>query len=236
LTLTARNVTLDEAAAAAIGASPGPYVMISVADTGSGIPPEVLPRIFEPFFTTKKGDKGTGLGLSTVMGIVKHHGGFMDLKTESGKGTEFKIHLPAIDCAETEEAVPEEVVLPTGDGELILVIDDEETVRELTKTTLESYGYRVVTAQNGLQGVARFRENQDAIKLLVTDTDMPHMDGMGAISAIKELKPDLPVIIVSGSKRNLMEVQQTDSIQMKSLEKPYSLDQLLVAVALGLQN
>jgi two-component system, cell cycle sensor histidine kinase and response regulator CckA len=236
LILSAQNTMLEGAAAAAIGATPGPYVMIAVADTGSGIPPEVLPRIFEPFFTTKKGDKGTGLGLSTVAEIVKHHGGFIDLKTETGKGTEFKIHLPAISTAEKEEVEPEEVVLPTGGGELILVIDDEETVRELTKTTLESYGYRVVTAQNGLQGIARFRENPHEIRLLVTDTDMPHMDGMGAITAIKELKPDLPIIIVSGSKRETADLQPNDSVQLKSLEKPYSLDQLLMAVALGLQN
>jgi CheY-like chemotaxis protein len=215
---------------------PGPHVMISVADTGGGIPPEVLPRIFEPFFTTKKGDKGTGLGLSTVAGIVKHHRGFIDIKSESGQGTEFQVYLPAMDCAETEEAGPKEAALPTGHGELILVIDDEETVRELTKTTLESYGYRVVTAQDGLQGIARFRENQNEIKLLVTDTDMPYMDGLGAIRAIKELKPDIPVIIASGIKRDTSEFQQTDSIHLKGLAKPYSIDQLLMAVAMGLQH
>jgi two-component system, cell cycle sensor histidine kinase and response regulator CckA len=236
LTLLAENTTLDEAMATATGAPPGSYVMVSVADTGSGIPPHVLPRIFEPFFTTKKGDKGTGLGLSTVVGIVKHHGGFIDIKTESGKGTEFKIHLPAIDSAKPAEAESKEAVLPTGRGELILVIDDEETVRELTKTTLESYGYRVVTAQNGLQGIARFRDNQDEIKLLVTDTDMPYMDGMAAIRAIKELKPDIPVIIASGSKSDTEELRRTDSISMKNLGKPYSLDQLLMAVAMGLQH
>jgi two-component system, cell cycle sensor histidine kinase and response regulator CckA len=236
LTLSAQNVTLDAAAAAANDAAPGRYVMISVADTGSGIPPEVLPRIFEPFFTTKKGDKGTGLGLATVAGIVKHHGGFIAIETESGKGTEFKIHLPAMDSAGIAEAAAKETVLPAGHGELILVIDDEESVRELTKTTLESYGYRVVTAQNGLQGIARFMENQEEIKLIITDTDMPQMDGMGAIRAIKEAKPDLPVIIASGSKRDPAELQKTDFVHLKYLEKPYSLDQLLLAVAAGLQH
>jgi len=236
LTLSAQNLMLSSASAAAYNAAPGPYIMISVEDTGSGIPPEVLPRIFEPFFTTKEGDKGTGLGLSTVAGIVKHHGGFIDIKTESGQGTEFQVYLPAMDSAETEEAESKEAAVPTGHGELILVIDDEETVRELTKTTLESYGYRVMTAQNGVQGIARFRENQNEIKLLVTDTDMPHMDGMGVVRAIRELKPDIPMIIASGTKRDTSELQQIDSIHLKGLPKPYSLDQLLMAVATGLRH
>ena len=136
----------------------------------------------------------------------------------------------------TEEAEGKEAALPTGHGELILVIDDEESVRELTKTTLESYGYRVVTAQNGLQGIARFRERQNDIKLIVTDTDMPFLDGMGAIRAIKELKPDIPVIIASGSKRDKEQLKELDSMHLKNLGKPYSLDQLLMAVAMGLQS
>lgn len=236
LTLSAHNMTLDKAGAEAMGEKPGRYVLLSVADSGSGIPPEVLPRIFEPFFTTKEAGKGTGLGLSTVAGIVKRHGGFIDLKTASGKGTEFKVYLPAQVACDTCQGERKESSLPSGRGELILVIDDEETVRELTKTTLESYGYRVVTAQNGLQGVARFRETPDEIKLLVTDTDMPHMDGMTAIRAIREIKPDLPCIIASGYNPDLDQDDKNDSILLKSLEKPYSLDQLLVAVDKGLHN
>jgi hypothetical protein len=236
LTLSAQNIMLTAETAAAYNAAPGPHVIISVADTGSGIPPAVLPRIFEPFFTTKEGDKGTGLGLSTVAGIVKHHGGFIDIKTDSGKGTEFQVYLPATDSAETEETESIEAALPTGHGELILLIDDEETVRELTKNTLESYGYRVMTAQNGLQGIARFRENQNEIKLLVTDTDMPYMDGMGVIRAIRELKPRVPMIIASGTKRDTSELPETGAIHLKSLAKPYSLDQLLTAVAEGLRH
>jgi two-component system, cell cycle sensor histidine kinase and response regulator CckA len=237
LALSAKNVTLDELEAMANGATPGAYVMVSVADTGSGIPPEVLPRIFEPFFTTKTGDKGTGLGLATVSGIVKHHGGFIDIQTKSGKGTEFRVYIPAMNSAATAAAETKEAALPVGHGELILVIDDEESVRELTKTTLESYGYRVVTAQNGLQGIARFKENPNDIKLIATDTDMPYVDGLGAIRAIKELKPDIPVIIASGgSKSDTDEIRKVDSAHVKNLAKPYSLDQLLVAVAMGLQH
>ncbi len=236
LTLSAQNVILDSRTAAAANKGPGPYVAISVADTGTGIPSDVMPRIFEPFFTTKLGDKGTGLGLSTVAAIVKNHGGFMDVQTKAGEGTVFTIHLPAIKRAETEKAEAKEATPPLGHGELILVIDDEEAVRELTKSTLESYGYRVVTAQNGLQGVARFRENQNEIKLLVTDTDMPHMDGMGAVRAIKELKWDVPVIITSGTKSDPRQPRRGDDIHLKNLGKPYTLDQLLMAVSKGLQS
>jgi two-component system, cell cycle sensor histidine kinase and response regulator CckA len=229
LVLSAQNLKLNQEALPA-NAAPGPYVMISVSDTGSGIPAEVLPHVFEPFFTTKIGDKGTGLGLSTVAGIVKNHGGFIQIETEPGQGTEFKIFLPANPKADVTEADTQEVALPSGHGELILVIEDEEAMRELTKTTLESYGYRVVTAQDGVQGIDRFKDHKDEIKLLVTDTDMPYLDGMGAIRAIKELKPDLPVIIASGSKRDTEQLRQLDIAQLKNLGKPYSLDQLLIAV------
>ena len=235
LMVTAQNFVLEDAAATATGAKAGPYVLLSVTDTGTGIPPEVLPRIFEPFFTTKKEDKGTGLGLATVSGIVKHHGGFIDIQTEAGKGTEFKIFLPAIAVPEAGENDIPELTLPTGHGELILVIDDEETVLELTKTTLESYGYQVIVAQNGLQGIARFTEYKPEIKLVITDADMPYMDGMAAIRSIKEIHPDTPVIIVSGTQDSALKMEQSKIFRLNSLQKPYSLDQLLINVANGLK-
>jgi hypothetical protein len=235
LTLSAQNITLHQPTAAGNGA-PGPHVLICVHDTGSGIAPEILPRIFEPFFTTKMGDKGTGLGLSTVAGIVKHYGGFVEIKTDVGKGTEFKVYLPAMASAETADTEPSGRVLPMGHGELILVIDDEEAVRELTKTLLESYGYRVVMAQDGVQGIDRFKEYQHEIRLLVTDTDMPYMDGMGAIRAIQELNPDLPVIVVSGTKRDTEQVRRADVKRLRNLGKPYGVDQLLLIVEAALKH
>jgi hypothetical protein len=234
LTLAAENFTLGGEKALAAHVKEGPYVVLSVADTGSGIPSSVLPHIYEPFFTTKSGDKGTGLGLSTVAEIVKRSGGFVEIQTQENRGTEFKIYFPAIASPQVVETPEKEGTLPTGRGELLLIIDDEETIRELLKTTLESYGYRVVTAQNGLEGIARFREYSKEIKLLVTDTDMPHLDGMGAVRAIKELKPDVPVIVASGSKRDAAVLREIDTMGLKDLGKPYSLEQLLVAVDLGL--
>ena len=128
------------------------------------------------------------------------------------------------------------VILPVGRGKLILVIDDEEALLGLTKNILQSSGYRVVTAQNGLQGVARFGENQDEIKLVITDSDMPEMGGMGVIRAIRELKPDIPIIIASGSEGDKEELQRIDPIHLKSLGKPYSIDQLLMAVDMALHH
>ena len=236
LTVSAENLSLDHADAKTLKIAPGAYVVLSVADTGSGIPPEVLPRIFEPFFTTKSPDKGTGLGLSTVAGIVKHHGGCIDIKTEFGKGTEFKVYLRAFEMIAAVPEIPSQAVeLPTGNGELILVIEDEEAIRELTKTTLETYGYRVVTAQDGEQGISRFKEHSREIRVLVTDTDMPYLDGMGAVRAIKELRPDIPVIIASGSKYDTEQLQRIKREQYVNLGKPFSADQLLIAVGMAIQ-
>jgi two-component system, cell cycle sensor histidine kinase and response regulator CckA len=237
LTISAQNVRLDQAAASTLKTAPGPYVLVSVADTGTGIPPEVLPRIFEPFFTTKLPDKGTGLGLSTVAGIIKHHGGCIDIETELGKGTEFKIYLPAVEVAGEElEAAAQEITLPVGHGELILVVEDEEAVAELTKTTLESYGYRVITAQNGVQGLSLFEKYQHELRALITDTDMPYMDGMGVVHAIKRMKPDLPVIIASGSSRDTEQMAKIETERMTNLGKPFSAEQLLIAVGMVIQH
>ncbi len=237
LALSAQNVRLDQEAATRLKTVPGPYILLSVADTGSGIPSDVLPHIFEPFFTTKLPDKGTGLGLSTVASIVRNQGGCIDIETELGRGTEFKVYLPAMEAAAGElEAKSQEATLPTGHGEMILVIEDEEAVCELTKTTLENYGYRVVTAKNGVQGISRFEEHQHEIRAVVTDTDMPYLDGTGAIQAIKEMKPEIPVIIASGSKRDTERMQRAETENVINLGKPFSVEQLLLAVGRAIRH
>ena len=230
LTLSVENVRLDGRSIPSTTA-PGPYVLISVADTGTGIPLEILPRIFEPFFTTKSPDKGTGLGLSTVATIVKHRRGLIDVKTDSGKGTEFRIYLPGIETPEIDESELDDAPVPEGNGELILVMDDEESVREMTKSALESYGYKVVTALNGLHGIARFEEHKDDIRLVITDSDMPYLDGLSALCSIQQLKPGIPAIIASGTKHDPENFQQLDLSTIYNLGKPFGMKDLLASVA-----
>jgi two-component system, cell cycle sensor histidine kinase and response regulator CckA len=230
LFVSVENVTLPASDTTAFQAAPGTYVRLSVADTGTGIPPEVLPHIFEPFFTTKPADQGTGLGLSTVASIVHQHGGFIDIKTEARKGTEFRVYLPASEYLEGTETRAKALVQPVGHKELVLVIDDEEAVCELVKMTLESYGYRAITAKNGVQGVALFKEYKEEVRLVVSDTDMPLMGGLAMISAMKSLKPDLPVILASGSRQDTDLQRRNASKDATNLTKPYTLEQLLVAV------
>jgi two-component system cell cycle sensor histidine kinase/response regulator CckA len=233
--LSAENVTLSaDVARAHPNAHPGPHLVVSVRDTGMGIEPDLLTRIFEPFFTTKGPDKGTGLGLSTVANIIKRHHGFIEVQSKPGQGTEFKLFLPASASAQPEDTQPAVKVLPAGRGELILVVDDEQSVLELVKTTLQNYGYRVLTATNGLEAIACFESHKHEIRLLLTDTDMPFLDGVGAISAIKRIEPTIPIIIASGSKQNTEHLRRIEPTQHIRLNKPYGMEQLLDGVARAL--
>ena len=151
LAITAANVSVDEEAALRIHSSMGSYVLLTVRDTGRGMPRGALPKMSEAFSDSDPADNVTGLGLTTVVAIVKHHGGGLEVVSEPKKGTEFRIYFPAIPTAIAWEETPTSFELPFGHGELVLLIEDEDTVRDLTKTTLEDYGYHVLTASNGLQ-------------------------------------------------------------------------------------
>jgi len=237
LTLTVENLKLSEKIESEFADIPaGDYVVLAVADTGSGIPPQVRPRIFEPLFTTKAPDKGTGLGLSTVAGIVKSHSGYIQVHTETGKGTKFRVYLPASKSLETDKSTELGKALPVGHGELILLMDDEATVRQLTQTTLQNCGYRVLTATSGFDGVTTFDAHKDEIKILVSDTDMPVMNGIVAIQAIQRLKPGIPVIITSGVERDKEQLASIDTRRLTILQKPYTVEQIVSAVAKELQS
>ena len=200
LTLTATNCTLDAAAAAKIAdARPGTFLKIEVRDTGTGIPPDVLAQIWEPFFTTKGEGKGTGLGLSTVRGILHQHAGFVSVQTLAGEGTAFTVYLPAAVDGKVDGAAAAPAELPRGDGELILIVDDEELVCELTAQTLIAHGYRAVTAADGAEAIAVFAPRAAEVRLLLTDLYMPVLGGAALARALRRLQPDLRIIAMSGA-------------------------------------
>ncbi|OSO89349.1 hybrid sensor histidine kinase/response regulator [Cylindrospermopsis raciborskii CENA303] len=175
---------------------PGAYVLISIKDTGVGIKPTLIDRIFEPFFTTKNVAQGTGLGLSTVLGIVKAHGGFINVYSRENKGSEFQVYLPAQDTSEIMDTT--EISPPRGQGETILVVDDEPAICEITKASLENYNYRVMTAHDGIEAIALYVEHRDQISLILTDIVMPSMDGLTSIRTLKKINPHLKIIAFSG--------------------------------------
>ena len=178
---------------------PGSYVVITVTDTGTGIPKEIQNKIFEPFFTTKAPGKGTGLGLSTCFGIIKSHGGFINYYSEVGKGSAFKVYLPADTAAvEPKNLAVESSTLPYGHDELVLVVDDEVPILTLAEATLQHFGYRVLTAVNGAEAVSIYKKHQHEIAVVVTDMKMPVMDGPAAIIALKAINPKVRIIGMSG--------------------------------------
>ncbi len=234
LTLRAANVTLDESARTlSPEARPGAYVYLSVTDTGVGIAPEHLDRIFEPFFTTKEPGKGTGLGLATVLGITRGHGGFVRVHSRPGQGSTFELYLPA---ALEPAAAPDrsegdtDVKLRGGQGEWILVADDEAAVCTLVQRSLESHGYRVLTAASGREALALFRERGGQIFALLTDMMMPEMDGPALIRAVRALAPDLPVIGMTGLAQRLDARQQAELDLAGLLLKPFSVAALLATL------
>lgn len=232
LTIATRAVGPEDVAALGEGAMPpGDYCLLSVADTGTGIPPDVLPKIFDPFFTTKDVGQGTGLGLATVYGIVKQSGGYVFAESAVGQGTRFSVYLP-VQHGEVEQAKPAATQgarsLHWGSG-TILLVEDEDMVRAVAERALSRAGYTVVTAANGEDGLERFAELAE-VDLLVSDVMMPQMDGPTMAGEIRRKRPDLPVLFMSG----YAEAQLRESIALSNvafLAKPFSVAQLVEAVA-----
>ena len=232
LTVEAEEINVDENYARMnLESRPGGYVRISVTDSGTGIPPGMLERIFEPFFTTKELGKGTGLGLSTVLSIVKSHGGFINVYSEVGKGTQFKVYLPTSQGIDAGKAAEEKTPVRIGNGELILVVDDEASIREITRTTLEACGYRVETASDGTEAVAIFAQRKEEVSVVLTDVMMPFMDGPATMRALRRLDPKVKVIVNSGLDGNGKNFESIGLSPNAFLSKPYTADKLLDAVA-----
>ena len=232
LRLRAANRRLDAATDGSAGQRTvaGSYLMLEVSDTGSGIPPAILDRIWDPFFTTKDEGKGTGLGLSTVRGIVNGHGGFVRVESAMGEGTSFRIYLPADDAAtkETAASLTASPFLVRGRGELVLVVDDEESIRDLVTAALGRYGYRVLAAANGVEAMALYPARMAEIALVVTDLSMPEMGGDELALALSRLNPAVNILFMSGAG-------PTDTVEglparKQVLIKPFSVEKLVATV------
>ncbi|MDZ4288822.1 MAG: PAS domain S-box protein, partial [Prosthecobacter sp.] len=211
-------------------AKTGPYVVIKVADNGSGIPKEIRDKIFDPFFTTKELGKGTGLGLSTVLAIVKSHGGFINVDSEPGRGTAFTVYFPAHARTDDTRNPLMQEMHPRGNGEVVLVVDDEESVRSITRRTLEAFGYNVITACDGAEAVALYAEHRDTIEVVLTDMMMPVMDGPAAIRILTRMNPDVRIIAASGLNLNGGGALVADMAVKHFLPKPYTAQTLLLAL------
>ncbi len=203
LHLTAENFYIDENYTRMnVGAKEGQHVVVTVTDTGTGMPPSVLNRLFEPFFTTKKQGEGTGLGLSTAQGIVKSHGGFIHVYSEVGRGSTFKVFLPFSATNEGDLLVPRKEENFQGRGEVILVVDDEEMIRTITTTALGGNGYKVLVASDGAEAVAIYAQHMKEIKAILLDMMMPVMDGYACIKALKTINPEARIIGMSGLRQD----------------------------------
>ena len=232
LFIEAKRVVIDDTYAEMLpDATSGHFVQILVTDTGTGIAPEHLNRIFDPFFTTKEVGKGTGLGLATVASIIKSHEGFVSVYSELGRGTKFSFYLPALSAETSSPTAKPLPHLPPGNGELILVVDDEAAIRQIAQTMLENFNYRVITANDGAEAIAKFAQHQDEIKVVLTDMVMPVMDGSLLIRAIRTINPQAKIIASSGFAES-NKLEEAAAVGVKHfIAKPYSTQSLLETLA-----
>jgi PAS domain S-box-containing protein len=229
LTIQTEVETLDEGYVGMhMGAKAGAHAILSISDTGVGMDPKTAQRIFEPFFSTKGEGKGTGLGLAMVYGVVKNHGGFVDVSSEPGRGTTFNIFLPLSGKPESEASSEPE---PVFDGnELVLVVDDEEPIRALAKEMLEGYGYRVILAEDGVKAIEMFEEHNGNIGLVILDMVMPNMGGRETFLKMKKINPNVKALLSTGYSQSGKAQEILDSGVLGFVQKPYQLTTLLSKV------
>jgi PAS domain S-box-containing protein len=229
LTLEAENVEIDATHASAVPeAKPGRYVAWRVKDRGTGIPPEIVERIFEPFFSTKGPDKGTGLGLSTVIGIVKSHGGFLQVHSTPGQGSTFSIYLPAdpSGTGDTTSVTKAETAF-RGKGETILVVDDEANMRDVSRSVLTALNFKVLTAADGTAALIQVAEKRAELRVVITDLHMPHMDGLTFVRVLKHMLPEAGIIVTSG-RFDEREVNEFKALGVRALlDKPFNQQKLV---------
>ncbi|HVU33448.1 MAG TPA: ATP-binding protein, partial [Opitutaceae bacterium] len=234
LKIAAENLEIDAATARVRGASAaGEYVRLSVADTGSGIAPELSDKVFDPFFTTKEPGQGTGLGLSTVVGIVRSHGGWVTFDSRVGEGTRFDIFLPAQPGARIVPGEPESPLPPRGNDELILVVDDEEGIRRVLADALRRHGYRVLMAADGAEAASVFARQPAEIRLVIADIDMPYLDGITLTKVLRNMHPEVKVLLSSGlsSPQMLLRSDELEALKVGAvLGKPYTIASVLTTI------
>ncbi|GJD19384.1 hypothetical protein RIVM261_043400 [Rivularia sp. IAM M-261] len=225
LTITAENQVIDtNYTKMNIDAHEGNYILITFQDTGIGIRKDIIDKIFDPFFTTKEVGKGTGLGLSTVFNIIKNHNGFIEVDSSS-KGSTFKIFIPA--STQTNTKIKEDTSITNGNGELILFVDDEIAISEVSKTTLETHKYQVLVANNGIEAIAIFVQNKLTIKAVIIDLMMPSLDGVTTIRALQKIMPNIKIIAMSGSNDSEEKTKAIECGVQEFVPKPFTANILL---------
>jgi CheY-like chemotaxis protein len=228
LAITAENFYVDRLfAQMSLNAEIGNYVLITVTDTGTGIHPAVRERIFEPFFTTKQHGKGTGLGLSTVLGIVRSYGGFVQVASELGQGSQFKVYLPA--AQETVAKSEPEVKQIQGHGELVMIVEDDLAVQQADRALLESYEYQTLVANDGIEAIALYAQRQHEIAVVLMDMMMPNLDGIKAIRTLIAMNPQVKIVAMSGVSSNRSAALAAGAKIF--LAKPYTLADLVKSLA-----
>ena len=232
--ITGENIELsDEHIFLDSSIPPGRYICVTVEDTGTGIEVDSLPHIFQPFYTSKESGQGTGLGLSTSQGIVRSHDGMLEVESALGKGSRFRVFLPASEIAEATES-DSETSPPRGSGETVLFVDDEERVRQVVSVALESHGYRVIEAADGAEAVGIYASRQSEIDLVITDIIMPIMDGVALARALRSVNSKVRILGCSGfsgSGPYGMRLQELRELGVERiLEKPFAVNEMLVAV------
>jgi CheY-like chemotaxis protein len=236
LTIETGTVAFDEAYCADhAGFKPGDFVMLAVSDDGCGMGREILRNLFEPFFTTKDADKGTGLGLATVYGIVKQNNGFINVYSEPGQGTTFRIYLPPHKGVEPETATPERAAVPGARGnETILIVEDEPAILKVTGMMLEKLGYTVLSANTPSEAVELAKEHAGEIHLLVTDVVMPEMNGRDLANKLLSLYPNVKRLFMSGYTANVIAHHGVLDEGVRFIQKPFAMNDLADMVRLAL--
>ncbi len=231
LSIETADVDLDDSYAADhISVRPGRFVMLGVSDTGTGMDEATKRRLFEPFFTTKERGKGTGLGLATVYGIIKQSGGYIWVYSELGHGTTFKVYLPVADEAPQIVQAVEPTLRPPRGSEMILLVEDEPAVRQLTRVLLERAGYRVISAGNAKEAVEQFLSTRDEIDLVITDVVMPGASGPALLKYLSERRPNLKVLFMSGYADDAVPMMGRLDKDAAFLQKPFTAERLIKKV------